>query len=366
MSEKSSCFSAIADAKINRTDGIISGVSVITIGQAKGHGLLIDRHTLETVQAVASEFPNGVKVKLRHREQGEHQSVLESVIGLIRNFSISGQKLIGNLHLFKSLDEKTKEKVFELAEQMPDQFGLSIDFTGVSETKGNQKFARCQELNSIDLSDKPAANPDGLFSMKSIKYEAGDSGKHAKACECDDCGKPKSMSAEEMATALSAIVKTVQTLADKVETLGKPATVTVLSYKDKDGKEIQLSAEQIATQLSTSTQLAADSKKQADENARTMLIEQMGREGRVAKNPATKIAYKLDELRALPLENLQFAAANSPCLPLEAKAVYRGTEKKSPASNPNLKGTEKVIAALSEKYDDLDILLATPVGQGVN
>ena len=47
--------------------------------------------------------------------------------------------------------------IYELAETIPDQFGFSIDFSGVTEVIGDEKFARCQELQSIDLSDAPAA-----------------------------------------------------------------------------------------------------------------------------------------------------------------------------------------------------------------
>jgi phage terminase small subunit len=47
----------------------------------------------------------------------------------------------------------------ELAEKMPDTFGLSVSFQG--EPEGNK--ARCTKIRSVDLVADPAANPGGLF-----------------------------------------------------------------------------------------------------------------------------------------------------------------------------------------------------------
>jgi hypothetical protein len=39
--------------------GLVRGVSVITEGEATGHGVFVDRKTLETVQGVAAGFSGG-------------------------------------------------------------------------------------------------------------------------------------------------------------------------------------------------------------------------------------------------------------------------------------------------------------------
>ena len=368
--------------KIDRALGIIFGVSVITEGVAKGHGLRIDSKTLETVKEVASEFSSGVKVKLRHKQDGEHQDVILETAGTLKHFRIEGDKLRADFHLLKSLNKEISEKIFEMAETMPEHFGLSIAFSGVTEVKGEHKFARCEELQSIDLSDNPAANPGGLFSAscelcgKSCKghsmdevqgmYDAeDDEEKKKKFCsyaeqkhgrKLSEKSKHKSMSAptnEELALSISTLTKTVEGLVTK---LGTPQPVTTLSYTDKDGKVIQLSAEQISTALSTTSKLASDAQKATDIALRGSIIRQMDAEGRVPMNPATKKAYTLAELNTVPLETLQFAAVNSPVIPLEAKAIYRGTE--GPKIDPALKGSDKVQAAWSEKYDSLDNMRA--------
>lgn len=361
MQTQTTCFSTMTGGRVDRDNGVIHGVSVITQGEAKGHGIKIDRKTLETLLSVASEFTDGVKVKMRHRQDKEHQNVISDTAGLLKQFSISGQKVIANLHILKSLSAETKEKIFEMAEVMPEEFGLSIDFSGLNEEINGEKFARCTDLRSVDLSDNPAANPDGLFSM---------SDKHKDDCDCAECKKlsdakkPKTMSVptnEELATSLSKLAEMVTGLVTKFET---KQPVTMLSYKGEDGKDIQLSASDIALTLSESKKMAEEAKKKSDLTARLGIIEKMGSEGRVPMNPKSRVAYTLEELNALPLETLQFAALNSPVVPMQAKAIYRGKDN-SKAPDPKLKGSELVTAVWDEKYTNLDAMLATPFGQTV-
>ncbi len=388
MTVQTKYFSTISGGKIDRAAGVIAGVSVITVGPAKGHGMLIDSKTLETVLEVASEFSSGVKVKFRHKQNGEHQSVIDETGGVLKNFSIHSNKIRADFHLLKSLPADTKEKIFEMAEVMPDQFGFSIAFSGVSEEKDGKKFARCEELQSIDLSDNPAANPDGLFTMKDEECELcgkGCKGGHSMDelqsmydADGDDDGdkkkkmkqyaekhhgkklseksKTKSMSAptnEELALSISELTKLVKTLSENRH------SATSLSIVGDDGKTVELSAKDIQATLNQSKTLADEAKKNSDLIARQGIIRQMDTEGRVPMNPATKKAYTLAELNALPIETLQFAAINSPVIPLEAKAVYHGESK--PAIDPKLKGSERIQAAWSEKYSSLEQMLEQPI-----
>jgi len=350
MQAKTTYFSAITNGKIDRESGIISGVSAITGNvAAKGHGVFTDSKTLETALEVASEFSNGVKVKFRHKMSGEFQSVVDSTIGVIKNFSISGNKLIGDLHLLKSLSAEVKEKIFEMAEVMPDQFGLSIVFVGEYEELEGKKYLRCEDLLSIDLADAPAANPDGLFESKptmskEIKYKSGSSGAHHAECECGKCEDSEKM--ESMQTALNELTKLVKSLSE-----AKP--VTSLSYK-KDGKEISLSAEEIVSKLESSESLAKETAKTAETTLRKSIIDKMSLEGRVPMNPASKKAYTLEELNGLDLNTLQFASVNSAVIPLEAKAIYKGETK--PKIDPALKGSDRIQAAWAEQYGDLETM----------
>ena len=153
---KTTLFYAIEGGSVDRKTGIISGVSVITQGEAKGHGVKIDRKTLETFKARADEFPGGVRVK------ADHGTGFASIVGMLDGFRIDGEKLRADLRLLKS--DSHYEKTMDMAESMPSIFGLSPSFSQITEKVGGELFARCQDLYSVDLVDAPAANPSGLYS----------------------------------------------------------------------------------------------------------------------------------------------------------------------------------------------------------
>jgi hypothetical protein len=151
-------FAAVQDrpARIDLRAGIIFGVSVITEGVAKGHGVLVDSTTLLQVKACAETFSNGLKVKMNHAGQ------VGDIVGSLRNFRVEGRSLRADLHLLKNTSHRAY--LMEVAESIPASFGLSISFSGSSEEKAGNKYARCTEIYSADLVDAPAANPNGLFS----------------------------------------------------------------------------------------------------------------------------------------------------------------------------------------------------------
>jgi hypothetical protein len=146
------CFSeTLASSHIDREAGVIFGVSVITEGPALGHDLIVDAKTLAQLKASSTTFSSGVKVK------AEHKGGVSEILGVIKDFRVEGKKLIGDFHLLSTA--QGREHVLELAEKMPDTFGLSVSFQG--EPEGNK--ARCTKIRSVDLVADPAANPGGLF-----------------------------------------------------------------------------------------------------------------------------------------------------------------------------------------------------------
>jgi hypothetical protein len=152
-------FSALA-GEIDSASGIIRGVSVITAGEARGHGLLVDAKTLQQVKDAAETYPGGLKVKT------DHYSGFNEIVGTLKNFTIDGDQLRADLFLLKNHDATAR--ILEMAELMPGSFGLSISFSGQHEEQEGyeEAFARCSEIYSADLVDAPAANPTGLFSAK--------------------------------------------------------------------------------------------------------------------------------------------------------------------------------------------------------
>ena len=137
---------------------VIKGVSVISVGEAKGHGLFVDAQTLREVKACAETYAGGVKVNL------DHGAGIKDIVGFCDNFRIIGDKLVADLNLLKTAERR--DYVLEIAEKLPDTFGISIAFSGPIREVNGKRFASCEELYSADLVQTPAANPTGLFSFE--------------------------------------------------------------------------------------------------------------------------------------------------------------------------------------------------------
>jgi hypothetical protein len=136
---------------------IIQGVSIISVGEAKGHGLFVDDITLREVKACAESYAGGVKVNL------DHGAGIKDIVGFCDNFRIIGEKLVADLNLLETAEKRAY--VLEIATRMPDTFGISIAFSGPVRERDGRSFASCTELYSADLVQTPAANPTGLFSF---------------------------------------------------------------------------------------------------------------------------------------------------------------------------------------------------------
>jgi hypothetical protein len=149
---------AVLDGTIDAQAATITGVSVITVGEARGHGMEVDEQTLLQVKEAAETYNGGLKVKT------DHFSGFNQIVGTLKNFVIDGEQLRADLFLLKN--HEATARILEMAELMPDTFGLSISFSGEHEDKGETVLARCSEIYSADLVDAPAANPTGLFSVK--------------------------------------------------------------------------------------------------------------------------------------------------------------------------------------------------------
>ena len=157
-------FAATAQARVNPADGVIYGVSLITEGPALGHGVYIDATTLEQVKTAAGMYSGGLKVKM------DHGGGAGDIVGFIDNLRIAGAKLLGDFHLLQSSEHR--QYILEIAEKIPDTFGLSIAFSGPSEIGVDKRaMQRCTEIYSVDLVSEPAANPDGLFSRMKLQAE---------------------------------------------------------------------------------------------------------------------------------------------------------------------------------------------------
>jgi len=133
----------------------LKNVSILTAGEAKGHNLLIDETSLRQALAVAQSMGR-IKVTNGHGAQ----QVMD-ILGYVENFRIDGSRLLGDLTL---LNSEKADYVADLAGLMPDQFGLSLTFSGVPEDRAGERFARVTEIYDVSVVTQPAANPAGMFS----------------------------------------------------------------------------------------------------------------------------------------------------------------------------------------------------------
>ena len=170
----------IDDSKVDREAGTMKGVSLISVGAALGHGLFVDQTSLETIDEELDD--TNLPAYITHRG-ALFEDRLTREIGMFSNFRIEGERLLGDFQAFDSFREDDSRKfnrLFEMADKMPERFGLSIVFSATSvwatpegdieadAKPDNALFdfpsIRVEEVSSADFVDSPAANQRGLFS----------------------------------------------------------------------------------------------------------------------------------------------------------------------------------------------------------
>jgi hypothetical protein len=150
-------FSAMAySAKIDAENGIIYSVVVMSKGEAKGHNLMLDDKSIDGFLALCQASSDGVKIRFGK----DHDAGADDINGALKNFRREGDKIFADMHLLKS--DANYAKLIEMAQKMPNQFGLSASTTATEELIGHEKFVRFSEVQSVDIVSNPAATK-GLF-----------------------------------------------------------------------------------------------------------------------------------------------------------------------------------------------------------
>lgn len=169
-----------------RNAGIIRGVSVISKGEALGHGMWIDNVTLEQVADAMNANQFGVKARYSHPSASGDS--LGKNLGRVMEGEVEGERVVANQHFnnaaHKSPDGDLAEYLMTLAEEDPSAYGISIaflqdhaaqeQFIAAHSVNGefvspdvlnvnNYPHVRISELHAADSVDSPAANPNGLF-----------------------------------------------------------------------------------------------------------------------------------------------------------------------------------------------------------
>ena len=160
-------FTALETEKIDLENGIIRSVSLMEMGDAKGHfdkkgrQVIIDTVTLQQVFSACNKL-GSIKVK------ADHGSGVFEIVGWADNFSLKADKVCADVHIYES--EPNRKRLFEIAEKNPTHMGVSMEFTGEDKPSGATSMSRCDAVYAAALVDDPAAN-SSLFSVPATKAE---------------------------------------------------------------------------------------------------------------------------------------------------------------------------------------------------
>ena len=177
-------FRGKAEKSVSAPAGTMDDVSLLQVGEAKGHGIFIDEKSLVTA-LVALEDAN-LPAHITHAGATTDDRMLMQV-GYFTEFYVEDGKLKAKqftaLKSFREDEPERYNRLFDLAAEMPDAFGLSLVFEAnivmvmedgtevpVAEYGGEGAIreapsVRFVSIESADFVDAPAANEDGLFSQ---------------------------------------------------------------------------------------------------------------------------------------------------------------------------------------------------------
>lgn len=179
---------------VDRDSRRIVGASVITRGEALGHGMWVDDVALlQVLSAGEQRAHDGVPMRWTH--PGICNDGMGTQVGRAVNFRLApdGESVLCDVHFYKKVSRRRSEyieEIMNLAEEDPEVLGLSIVFdmdvdaveNFMKEHEGedgkfkspdrdndaNLPHVRLAKLYWIDFVNEPAANPRGLFARDNI------------------------------------------------------------------------------------------------------------------------------------------------------------------------------------------------------
>lgn len=328
---KLSAFSTIATGgRINAATGVIHGVSVITEGEAEGHDLWIDEATITKLKELCK---GSVKVKINHPKKGESPP-FQSTAGNLENFYIDGRQLRADLHLLKS--DEFYDKIVEMSEKMPEDFGLSVRIEQEVEKKDGKEFCRPLSIESVDLVDAPAANPNGLFSKPADMEGYCNCGKDG-CKKCADYAKKLSEKNKKEKSMSAIIAKALGLSADaSEETIALELTKKLDANKPQDLTALEKKVKDAETTLSELQRKGIEQVSLAKKNEIDALMAEAARDGKVVPLDNDDLYTTKDSVHSIHTEPTQLAKMISK-LPKGAVALAK---KSSIAVPKNGKGEE--------------------------
>ena len=199
------------------------GISVATVGPALGHEMFVDDVTLLQAEQ-AGQAGSPVKVFVDHDES------IDSLIGLLNNFRIEEDQLRADLELLSAHPQA--EFYAEILSKAPGRVGFSMAFSGKPEEVGEKRFARVENLVSVDLVSRPAANREGVFRAGSepASVDTTEKGMTEASVKHEEAQFDAKAAIEALSAVVSKLEETVSAIAaDK----SKPAEAEVVAEEVK-------------------------------------------------------------------------------------------------------------------------------------
>ena len=158
---------------VDREEGILHDVAVVTKGEARGHGVHLDDAFLDAVVSQGNEHSQGLKVRFGHPTMSG--PAVGTYLGRLKEFYRDGNVVRANLYMSSMAEISPKgnlaEYVYSMAEREADMFGMSIVFApGKNVEKDDRQFATLDTLHGADVVDDPAAN-DSMFDSGTLAQE---------------------------------------------------------------------------------------------------------------------------------------------------------------------------------------------------
>ena len=220
------CFQVTELSSVDPARGVMSDVSIIQAGEAKGHGILVTQKSLRG----AVNLLQGTRLPAYVTHTNAMGDRLTEEIGFFEGFYLDGDRIRARefhaLETFKKYKPEQFDKLFEMAQKLPENFGISLvfearlfwelpdgeeeDFQGMSarpeDALHDIPSVEMVSIQSADFVDNPAAN-SSLFSTatknKPMKTElttaASDAFEKAQEAERlnEEASKPVEVAEEE-------------------------------------------------------------------------------------------------------------------------------------------------------------------------
>lgn len=161
---KTHAFSQTGLSSVNLEDGTMSDVSIIEIGEARGHGILITETTLKRAmeQLVGKSLP----AYITHvNAQGDR---LTSEVGYFSGFYLETDlskiraRNFRAFETFRKYKPEQYEQLFEMAATLPESFGISLVF----EARLYWEMPEREEKNYSGMASKP---DEALYEWPSVE-----------------------------------------------------------------------------------------------------------------------------------------------------------------------------------------------------